>query len=208
MENLLFVVILVLILGVPIWGVVWLVGRRRGSQIKGALWIIGAGLFAGLFILVYTAEDTGNHVLNNDGYDLVYDLLAREQADISPPNVSPGVSDTPSRYVFGRMIGNSMQQYGFYDGASFRVDTQKTCEPGDFCSFVCLVERCRGIYGEATGQVDWTKRLMSITDNCYWFEGNPENWMENGIMVQSFDSRMYGCLKQNEFRMQGVAEPL
>jgi hypothetical protein len=54
----------------------------------------------------------------------------------------------------------------------------------------------------------FVKHLISIKDDCYWFEGNPDSRFEKGIEYKSFDSRTYGCLKLNEFRMDGVAVPV
>lgn len=189
MENIAFIITLALILGIPIWGVVWLVERKWSNQTKGALRIISAGLFMALFILVYNAEDTG---INN-------------AIDFFPTRIT---YDDSISYRTINMIGTSMQQYGIDDGDIFRVNHYWACKPGDNCFFKCLVPKCAGDYGDSKGQTDWTKRLISIKDDCYWFEGNPEPWMENGILVQSFDSRIYGCLKRSEFIMRGVAEPM
>lgn len=122
---------------------------------------------------------------------------------------TPPVPEQPDPFSWNtrRMIGTSMQQHGFEDGETFRLYPNRICEPGDFCSFRCRVDKCLGNYGASKGMGYWVKQLVSVDDDCYWFEGNPEPWEEGGILVQSFDSRTYGCLKSSEFVMEGIAIP-
>jgi hypothetical protein len=106
-------------------------------------------------------------------------------------------------YGYVPFYGKSMEQYGFNDGQSYKIYYKRQCIAGNICAFKCLVDKC---IGQPDGVVDYNKLLVSINDNCYWFEGNKNSWTEDGLEYESFDSRSYGCLKPEEFKMYGVVE--
>ena len=115
----------------------------------------------------------------------------------------------PDFYVTTYTVGTSMQQYGFSEGKAIRIYYNRKCKPGDFCTLRCLADKCK--CPETTCPPDsapdpylYTKYLASVKDDCYWFVGNPEPEIVNGIEFNSFDSRTYGCLKLGEFEMIGL----
>lgn len=96
---------------------------------------------------------------------------------------------------------HSMTEFGFTTGMA-EWYPNKTCEIGNFCGFDCLSFKCqRGV------EKSFLKKLVKIENNCYYFEGNTNPWRENGILVESFDFRVFGCLMPNEFRINGVFTP-
>lgn len=121
------------------------------------------------------------------------------------------VFDSNLHYPFFS-IGRSMEQYGLEDKEDLWIFPNQQCKEGNFCSFVCLAEKCKcpsedrcPSFGKSESQL---KKLISIKDDCYWFEGNPKPYEENSEWFESYDSRQYGCLKPNEFEMDGVITPV
>jgi hypothetical protein len=105
---------------------------------------------------------------------------------------------SPDVYRSSAVNGTSMIQYGYSNDEKTKIYYNQTCRPGYDCSFQCTVKKCRD--GE-----EYIKRVISIKDDCYWFEGNPKPMVEGEYTYESFDSRQYGCLKPGEFKMEGVA---
>lgn len=98
-------------------------------------------------------------------------------------------------YYDSVMHGSSMNQYGVNNEDPIRVYWNQECKVGDFCHFECKSEKCR--YPQVKSLV---KKLDSIDENgCHFFVGNPEPWMENGLIGTSVDSRTFGCLMPGEF---------
>lgn len=113
---------------------------------------------------------------------------------------------SPTAYAEMEMDGNSMSEYGLGDGVEARIYVNQTCQVGDFCSFTCISEKCAH-----EGQLGYeaVKKLTSIKDNCYFFEGNKNEWREEnhpGQVAFSHDSNIFGCLTLDEFRMEGVVK--
>ena len=81
-----------------------------------------------------------------------------------------------------------MVEYGLKNGQKIFYNDGDTCKVGDFC----IYEKGEGKY--------IVKKLISINDGCYWFEGNPSGY-------KSTDSRSYGCLTKDEFNTIGVVKP-
>lgn len=116
----------------------------------------------------------------------------------------------PNAFYIIKPVGRSMEEYGSPAGQDVKIYYNQTCMPGDNCSFQCLVDKCTCsssdcITEDANGNLA-IKRLVSIKNGCYWFEGNSKPWIEDGIKYESFDSRTYGCLMPSEFLMQGVSK--
>lgn len=125
------------------------------------------------------------------------------------PHVSfsnyPTKSGEPIDYIYTNFSGESMTSFGFPGTPHLlKVYPNKPCEVGSFCVFECLVEKC---FNDGQPAHSYLKKLISVTDGCYLFEGNPDPWEENGVVKYSFDSRYYGCLYPSEFSIVGVAFP-
>jgi hypothetical protein len=106
-------------------------------------------------------------------------------------------------WVETRATGTSMIQYGFADGQDIRLWYMKDCQVGDFCVFKCTVDRC-----VHSGVSKFLKRLVKRNGNCYWFEGNPKDWVEGGALMSSWDSRRYSWLCGKELDVTGVVKAI
>lgn len=116
----------------------------------------------------------------------------------------------PSAFYTIKPIGKSMEEYGNPEGQNVKIYYNQKCVPGDNCSFQCLAEKCVCPPGDCVSdggnEFLAIKRLISINNDCYWFEGNYNSRIEGNTEYTSFDSRTYGCLMPSEFRMNGVAK--
>lgn len=88
--------------------------------------------------------------------------------------------------------GKSMTDYGITDGSTLVMYPNKKCNVGDICGIECLTKKCNN-----DGDTIFTKKIISIDNNCYFFQGNKNP-------LESWDSRYYGCLKPDEFKMWGI----
>lgn len=115
----------------------------------------------------------------------------------------------PLGYWEEEIDGYSMEEYGFMNGETYWYYPKLACLPGDNCRFECLTERCTYHFTSTSTKpiTVYLKHLVSIEDDCYWFEGNKNSFIVNDQEYESFDSRSYGCLKPNEFEISGVAIP-
>ncbi len=116
----------------------------------------------------------------------------------------------PNAFYTTRAVGKSMEDYGSPADQDVKIYYNQECMPGDNCSFQCLVDKCvcpsGGCVNEDANNNLAIKRLVSIKNGCYWFEGNSKPWTEGNIKYESFDSRTYGCLLPSEFSVQGVVK--
>lgn len=106
--------------------------------------------------------------------------------------------DKLNETVVRKTVGTSMKQYGINEG-EFIFYINKECNVGDICVFLCFADKCMH-----DGHEMFLKKLIKKEGNCYWFEGNPKPWIENGAEFESWDSRKYGWLCHGEIYIHGV----
>lgn len=129
-------------------------------------------------------------------------LLAVRLYNFNPPVYAENIDITKLPNYHGTISysGGSMVEYGFSESGTATLYPNKQCRVGDFCSFTCLSSKCT-LNGE---KPDAIKKLISVVNNCYFFEGNKKPIWENGQWMDSWDSNKYGCLHPAEFKMEGV----
>ena len=93
--------------------------------------------------------------------------------------------------------GNSMSEAGYHDGAKINV-CDKSPEIGDIVVFECKSWKCG-----FPGRLEF-KYLRAVKGDCWWLEGNKNSWEENGEIVESLDSHIYGWLCGDEFSFVGA----
>lgn len=116
------------------------------------------------------------------------------------PSESPVDEKKLESYSFDRELdGDSITQLGFTDGQIMHVFPNKPCNIGDICFFECLSSKCAH-----PDHSTFFKKAQSINSGCYYFVGNSGKWMKNGVLVESWDSHLYGALCPGDFRILGV----
>lgn len=76
--------------------------------------------------------------------------------------------------------GKSMEHMGFYHGDHVQT-VQAPCEVNDVIVFKYK-------------DVNYLKQLTGYGNDCFYVQGRPDIWEENGKKMESLDSTQWGCV--------------
>lgn len=107
---------------------------------------------------------------------------------------------SPKKADIGIISGASMEHKGLYEGMEVEIVHNKP-KVGDIVAFYCRKSGCPENH-------EMAKEVKSIDEKwCFWLEGRPGEYVRNGHIVHSLDSKTYGFLCGTEIEIKGVVKP-
>lgn len=117
----------------------------------------------------------------------------------SEPEIdSPKIAWAEEDYFFwADSYGSSLSHLDVPD--QNKVYPNRVPKVGDVVAILCNRSDCHSPM--------FVKQVMKIEGDCYWLEGRKGTWIEDGIEVESVDSRtQYGWLCGDDIAIRGVVE--
>lgn len=140
--------------------------------------------------------------LSVGGFIIFYGI--GEDVPYSAPTVVAAL-DTPDWIVI-KNVGKSMEPW-IPDGSLTRAYSADVPVVGDVVVFDCLVKKCADFDGSIRGHSKFLRKIDAR--GCYWFEGRTDEYIQDGVLSVSRDSRThYGYLCPGEFNVLGVVRDL